>query len=318
MKDGPANAGSDPTRVVVRALIAVLCVAALLAIVVIANGSELDETSAKLVGTAAAVAFFSLTGVAGSNLARRRPEIGLFGYLTALVSVVALTATTVGIWEWWETDWEPAGIAIVLAMASGHASVLLASVRDQDPDTVRLTRYGVLLAIAVLTLMATIAISADGEEVSPQAAGIVTVLYLLGVLLLPLVRRMSTDRPQQPASDGFERLQVVGVDAVVIGVEDKARTDLLYLDVLGATRAASPDGGDAYRIGEQQLKLGGAGESRVRLVWGGPIETAVEYLGLHGVSPIEGPVDRTGALGPGRSVFFRDPDGRLLELISYD
>jgi catechol 2,3-dioxygenase-like lactoylglutathione lyase family enzyme len=30
-----------------------------------------------------------------------------------------------------------------------------------------------------------------------------------------------------------------------------------------------------------------------------------------------GPVERTGARGTGTSVYFRDPDGSLLELISY-
>jgi catechol 2,3-dioxygenase-like lactoylglutathione lyase family enzyme len=32
----------------------------------------------------------------------------------------------------------------------------------------------------------------------------------------------------------------------------------------------------------------------------------------------EGPDGRTGALGPITSVYFRDPDGNLLEVSSYD
>jgi catechol 2,3-dioxygenase-like lactoylglutathione lyase family enzyme len=35
--------------------------------------------------------------------------------------------------------------------------------------------------------------------------------------------------------------------------------------------------------------------------------------------PVElGPVPRSGARGDGRSVYFRDPDGSLMEFISYD
>jgi catechol 2,3-dioxygenase-like lactoylglutathione lyase family enzyme len=38
---------------------------------------------------------------------------------------------------------------------------------------------------------------------------------------------------------------------------------------------------------------------------------------VNGVEPEQGPVPRNGAGGPGFSVYFRDPDGSLLEFISY-
>jgi catechol 2,3-dioxygenase-like lactoylglutathione lyase family enzyme len=37
-----------------------------------------------------------------------------------------------------------------------------------------------------------------------------------------------------------------------------------------------------------------------------------------GVAIELGPIARTGAHGDGMSVYFRDPDGSLLELISYE
>jgi catechol 2,3-dioxygenase-like lactoylglutathione lyase family enzyme len=40
-------------------------------------------------------------------------------------------------------------------------------------------------------------------------------------------------------------------------------------------------------------------------------------LRAHGV-PVEGPVPRTGATGPITSVHFRDPDGNLVEVSTYD
>ncbi len=40
----------------------------------------------------------------------------------------------------------------------------------------------------------------------------------------------------------------------------------------------------------------------------------IEALKRHGVAIEEGPVDRTGARGPIRSVYVRDPDGNLVEI----
>ena len=41
------------------------------------------------------------------------------------------------------------------------------------------------------------------------------------------------------------------------------------------------------------------------------------HLESHSVKIELGPVNRRAARGKGRSVYFRDPDGSLLELISY-
>jgi catechol 2,3-dioxygenase-like lactoylglutathione lyase family enzyme len=53
--------------------------------------------------------------------------------------------------------------------------------------------------------------------------------------------------------------------------------------------------------------------------WGESIESAVSLLREHGVEIVEGPTPRRTADGlPSRSVFFRDPDGNLLELMAAD
>jgi catechol 2,3-dioxygenase-like lactoylglutathione lyase family enzyme len=53
-------------------------------------------------------------------------------------------------------------------------------------------------------------------------------------------------------------------------------------------------------------------------VWDGPIEAAAAHLAAHAVEVEEGPVPRHGARGPGTSVYFLDPDGSLLEFLSYE
>lgn len=101
--------------------------------------------------------------------------------------------------------------------------------------------------------------------------------------------------------------------------------------MLGAEVRELSRGRRAYRFGEQQLNVHTPGSTpepvaRVRItpgnsdlcfVWDGPIDRAIDHLRSKGVAVELGPVPRTGAHGDGMSVYFRDPDGSLLELISY-
>jgi catechol 2,3-dioxygenase-like lactoylglutathione lyase family enzyme len=122
----------------------------------------------------------------------------------------------------------------------------------------------------------------------------------------------------------------VSLDHSVVHVSDWARSNAFYEAVLGAELVPRGQGW-GYRFGRQQLNLHGPGvdptpvaripvapgNSDLCFRWDGPIEAAVEHLESCGV-PVElGPVERFGAGGAGRSVYFRDPDGSLLEFISY-
>jgi len=48
-----------------------------------------------------------------------------------------------------------------------------------------------------------------------------------------------------------------------------------------------------------------------------PLEQVIKSLKKHQVAIIEGPVNKTGAMGPIRSVYFRDPDLNLVEVSEY-
>jgi len=123
----------------------------------------------------------------------------------------------------------------------------------------------------------------------------------------------------------------VQLDHCVIAVSDWDSSNRFYADVLGAELLELEKGRFAYRFGDQQLNVHGPGStpypraadpvrpgnSDLCFRWPGPIEAAAAHLAAHGVEIEEGPVERQGARGRGRSVYFRDPDGSLLELISY-
>ncbi|MGF4382270.1 VOC family protein, partial [Klebsiella pneumoniae] len=59
------------------------------------------------------------------------------------------------------------------------------------------------------------------------------------------------------------------------------------------------------------------GNSDLCFEWDGPIDGAMAHLARHQVAVELGPVARHGAKGPGTSVYFRDPDGSLMEFMSY-
>ncbi len=132
------------------------------------------------------------------------------------------------------------------------------------------------------------------------------------------------------AEAGRKAPHVAGLDHVVIAVSDWERSNRFYREVLGA-ELVERAGRFAYRFGRQQLNVHGPettpepvasdpvrpGNSDLCFVWQGTPEEAAEHLRRHGVEVELGPVEREGARGRGWSVYFRDPDGTLLELLSY-
>ena len=119
---------------------------------------------------------------------------------------------------------------------------------------------------------------------------------------------------------------------MVIAVTDYERSNSFYRDVVGAEIVELDRGRFAYHLpGGRRLNVHGPGatpepraadpvrpgNSDLCFVWDGSPADAVAHLSAHGVDVELGPVERTGARGAGTSVYFRDPDGSLLELISY-
>ncbi len=122
----------------------------------------------------------------------------------------------------------------------------------------------------------------------------------------------------------------IKLDHCVVHVSNWDRSNGFYRSVLDAELV--PVGSRwSYRFGGTQLNLHGPGVNATPVAqipvppggsdlcfeWPGPISEAQAHLAKHGV-PVElGPVRRFGARGEGTSVYFRDPDGSLLEFISY-
>ena len=122
----------------------------------------------------------------------------------------------------------------------------------------------------------------------------------------------------------------VQLDHCVIHVSEWERSNRFYREVLGAELVQRPVGW-AYRFGDKQLNVHGPGvkpaevarlpvqpgNSDLCFEWDGPSADAVAHLQRCGVRIEAGPMQRFGAKGEGTSVYFRDPDGSLMEFISY-
>lgn len=103
-----------------------------------------------------------------------------------------------------------------------------------------------------------------------------------------------------------------------------------YTEVLGMTAETFGHGRLALKFGRQKINVhvtGRAYEPKAQAPGVGtldfcfiaavPLAEVIAKLEQHGVQIIEGPCDKTGATGPIRSVYFRDPDLNLVEVSQY-
>ncbi|MBO0783071.1 MAG: VOC family protein [Ktedonobacteraceae bacterium] len=120
------------------------------------------------------------------------------------------------------------------------------------------------------------------------------------------------------------------LDHLVLTVADIEATCAFYTRVLGMQVVTFGAGRKALQFGRQKMNLHQAGkefEPKARLPTPGsadlcfitqtPLEQVMAHLQTCNVPLLEGPVTRTGALGPLLSLYLRDPDGNLLEISNY-
>jgi catechol 2,3-dioxygenase-like lactoylglutathione lyase family enzyme len=123
-------------------------------------------------------------------------------------------------------------------------------------------------------------------------------------------------------------------DHIVLTVSDIEETTKFYERVLGFERETflGSDGQPRYalRFGKQKINLQDratdtANKAQVPTFGSGdfcliaavPLEQVLAQLRAENIAIAAGPVARRGAVGPMRSIYFRDPDGNLVEVSEY-
>ena len=120
---------------------------------------------------------------------------------------------------------------------------------------------------------------------------------------------------------------ITSIDHFVLTCADVDATIDFYVRVLGMTAESFGAGRRALSFGNQKINLHQAGaefEPKARVATPGsgdfcllsdlPVAEIARHLAAEGVEVIEGPVAKTGATGPLLSIYFRDPDGNLVEV----
>jgi catechol 2,3-dioxygenase-like lactoylglutathione lyase family enzyme len=123
---------------------------------------------------------------------------------------------------------------------------------------------------------------------------------------------------------------IEALDHLVLTVADVEASAIFYGRVLGMQRVVFGAGRVALQFGRQKINLHPAeaplqphalrptpGSADLCFVTEAALSDWMVHLANNGVALEEGPVARTGALGPITSIYFRDPDGNLIEIARY-
>ena len=122
-------------------------------------------------------------------------------------------------------------------------------------------------------------------------------------------------------------MEISKLDHLVLTVTDIEKTTSFYGSVMGMKKEVFSGGRVALKCGSQKINLHELGkefEPKAKKPTPGsadlcfitqtPLNEAMAHVKRCGIEIIEGPVERTGANGPIRSFYFRDPDLNLIEV----
>ncbi len=120
------------------------------------------------------------------------------------------------------------------------------------------------------------------------------------------------------------------IDHIVLTVADVETTTQFYEKILGMKAETFGQGRRALSFGKSKFNLHQKGKEfepkaqtptpgsvDLCLITPTSLEKVIAHLNSCGVKIEEGPVQRTGAVGPINSVYIRDPDNNLIEISNY-
>lgn len=120
------------------------------------------------------------------------------------------------------------------------------------------------------------------------------------------------------------------IDHIVLTVRNIEKTVQFYETVLGMKEETFSDGRVALKFGNHKINLHETGKefepkadaptpgsADICFITDIDLSIAIDHIKNKGVHILVGPVKRSGAIGQIMSLYFRDPDGNLIEVSNY-
>nr|WP_204566018.1 VOC family protein [Citrobacter braakii] len=120
------------------------------------------------------------------------------------------------------------------------------------------------------------------------------------------------------------------LDHLVLTSNNEEACVRFYVELLGMRLETFTQGRKAFVFGNQKINLHIRGKEfepkayaptpgalDLCFITTRALDEVIATFQMHGVDIVEGPVARTGAMGPIRSVYVRDPDLNLIEIAVY-
>ncbi|KAH9523553.1 Glyoxalase domain-containing protein 5 [Bulinus truncatus] len=113
--------------------------------------------------------------------------------------------------------------------------------------------------------------------------------------------------------------QITSLDHLVLTVRDLEKTVEFYTNVLGmeATTFRKINLHELGKEFEPKSQLPTPGSADLCFLTPSLLDDVMAHLKKCDINIVEGPVERTGAVGGIRSIYVRDPDGNLIEISNY-
>ena len=126
-------------------------------------------------------------------------------------------------------------------------------------------------------------------------------------------------------------MQIERIDHLVLTVQNIKASSAFYTKVLGMKAVAFQGGRQAVVFSSRKINFHESGQAfdpkalhptpgsaDLCFIARDPLMKIMRHLDRCDVKIIEGPVERTGAMGPMTSVYIRDPDQNLIEIAVYN